>query len=586
MWRSLGGDLPLARFCAAVLGARIGELWAVLHVTLADKVDAAIEAWLGREVNRAKRLFTDDGFAEAVRPEGLTLEQTAEHHRRMVAEDAERIIEALSEDRAASRLERGAEGAREIGARLAPAHAERIGALPELRLLVMRLMGEIEEARKGPWPAGDLNYRPELQPGDTDAVLKALRIERQKVAVAVVETVPDAKPIVPGRTLREAIARRIVSYRRDNKPTERMVNQTASRLQILADALGEDRVVMRLTRDDLRPIVEALQDLPVGWRTRAELGNGSIFERARRARELELTALEPATVKAHLAVWRSLFEDEGVVPSPVADFKIRARRKRVGQKRDGFTDQEVGTIFASALFQGALSKDRPYDPSVGTAPHLVSTWHFWACLIACFTGARISEIAQLRPADVISHVEHGKRVWALRITEEAEDGEDERRLKNAASERVVPMHAELARIGLLQLAEQQKAAGAATLLPDCPKPVGGDAGKQLSKWMSERFVKRLGIKREGMGFHFFRHTLTTWLRAAEVPKDARKMLAGRSLDDGDGDSDDGYGTWTLTTLRDHLHKIAVPDEIRKIVPRHPGQDQGGGKAPVESSRGA
>ena len=125
---------------------------------------------------------------------------------------------------------------------------------------------------------------------------------------------------------------------------------------------------------------------------------------------------------------------------------------------------------------------------------------------------------------MISHVEHGKRVWALRITEEAEDGEDERRLKNAASERVVPMHAELARIGLLQLAEQQKAAGAATLLPDCPKPVGGDAGKQLSKWMSERFERPASKREDGTPFlpAHAHHGC-----AAEGLKDAQMLAGGR-----------------------------------------------------------
>jgi integrase len=422
--------------------------------------------------------------------------------------------------------------------------------------------------------------------GATDGVLSALGIARPKVVVpaAAVEPAPDVKPIdvkptVQGRTLREAIERRIAVYRRDNRPTDRMVNQTASRLDILADVLGADCPVREVTRDHLRPIVEALQDLPARWRTWEALGDGSIVEKAERARELKLAPLAPETVKAHLAVWRSFFEDEGVVPSPVADFKVRARRKRGGQKRDGFTDQEVGTVFASALFQGALSKDRPYD----SGAHLVDTWHFWAPLIACFTGARIGEIAQLRPQDVVSSVEHGQRLWALRITEE---GEGERRLKNAASERVVPIHAELRRIGLLRLAEKQKAAGAATLLPGCPKPVGGDAGKQLSKWMSENFVKRLGIKREGMGFHFFRHTLTTWLRAAGVPKDARKMLAGRSMDDGEDDSDDGYGTWTMTTLDGHLQRIAVPSEIGKIRPRLLTQRLADEKAPAESMDGA
>lgn len=171
-----------------------------------------------------------------------------------------------------------------------------VGGLPELRLLVMRLLGEIEEARKGPWLAGDLEYRPELQPGDTDSVLKALGIARQAPAVPVqgaVAPASESKPVVAGRTLREAIGFNLATYEnppipagadpKDHRPTQRMVGQRRKELEILAEAFGPDTLTREIGDRDAGRLVEALRFLPQHWRRNASLDGGSIFDRSKRA---------------------------------------------------------------------------------------------------------------------------------------------------------------------------------------------------------------------------------------------------------------------------------------------------------------
>lgn len=559
--------MPLARFCAALLGARIGDLWAVLGVT-ADDLDAVVAKWFRDEVNKAKALFMGGGFGSKMIDKDAPPDQIEQHHRHWFARAAQQRIDDLE---AGCFGASEAAGAKEIAAAVVPPLGD--AAMPDLSVMVGNLFWVIEQARLRWAESGNPGFWPEMPAGATDGVLKALGIERQVPAVVMLDagaSVPLGKNVAPGRTLREAVDRRILAYTRDSRAADRSIGQTTSELEILVTEFGAERRVRTINRDDLAPVVEALQDILPGWRDDTRLGNGGIVEKARRSRELwsanpTLKPLAPNTVRGHLTTWRQLFRDEGMDPTTLLNFTIRDRRANGGEVDSDFTDGEIEAIFGSALFRGSAAKHRPYDPG----DFRTDNWQFWACLIACFTGARIGEIAQLRPSDVTNTIKHGEGVWALRITEEPDEHDDPdeaRRLKNSASKRNVPVHDELIRIGLLRLAEDQRLAGAKTLLPNCPKPVRGDFGKQLSKWMSEKFLVRLEIKRKGLGFHGFRHTMTTWLRDAGVPKDARKHIAGRERGDVD-DSDDGYGKWKLPTLRHEVMKIAVLDKIRRISAR-------------------
>jgi integrase len=584
VWRSLGGDLPLARFVAALLGARIGQLWAVLGVTSADKVDAAIEAWLGREVTRAKMLFTDDSFAEAERPAGLTLEQIAEHHRQMVAEDAERTIASLGEDYAAGRLAWGADGARDIAARLAPAHAERIGALPELRLLVMRLLGEIAEAQKGPWLAGDLEFRPELQPGDTDAVLKAMGFSRAKVTVPVpvATPAPDVKPTVAGRTLREAIDLDLAHYSNPTKPhapTTRMVNQRRTELELLVGAFGAHTLTRDIGDEDAGRLVEALRFLPKRWRKNAKLGDGSIFERSERARQLNLPRMKTNTVNGHVGTWKALFAQEKrggkLVGGKNAENPFEGKDvpdQGDSQKREGFNRREVGTIYASPVFQGCKSPLAPFE----RGDHLLDDWRFWLVILGAFTGSRVSEIAQLRPGDVTDAAhEDVQGKWFIAIN---------RRVKNKNSVRHVPVHPELVRIGLIRLKNRQEKTGATMLLPGLPPPLhGNDHGHYPGRWVREGLLPSVGLKvaGDGLGMHAWRHTLATLLAAGGASDDE----IGRILGHVDDMQTHHYGQRFEANVATMAKLLVVP-EVKKIKPRLLTQRQGDHTAPTESIDGA
>ena len=97
-------------------------------------------------------------------------------------------------------------------------------------------------------------------------------------------------------------------------------------------------------------------------------------------------------------------------------------------------------------------------------------------------------------------------------------------LKNAASARLVPIHSELVRAGLLQYRDALPKDG--LLFPGLKRRAskGGKIGARLGELFRKRLVA-LGLKRERLCFQSFRHTVAGRLEAAGVSQeDAARVL--------------------------------------------------------------
>jgi integrase len=110
-------------------------------------------------------------------------------------------------------------------------------------------------------------------------------------------------------------------------------------------------------------------------------------------------------------------------PAERITIKLKAQPSAV---RRGYSDDEARTVLAAALSERSL--------------HLR-----WVPGLCAYTGARVSEICQLRAEDVLQI----DGIWCLPITAEAGW------LKNINSERVVPIHSTLLSSGFLELRRSQ-----------------------------------------------------------------------------------------------------------------------------------
>lgn len=171
---------------------------------------------------------------------------------------------------------------------------------------------------------------------------------------------------------------------------------------------------------------------------------------------------------------------------------------------------------------------------------------YWLPLLGLFTGARVSELAQLRTSD-IEHTEEAG--WVLHIQEDQEEG---LRVKNAHSVRDVPIHPELVRLGFVDYWRAIAEHGAGPLWPALPRTELNGAGGKISQWFGKyKAAKGFG---PDLVFHSFRHTVETELRALRTPKyliDAITGHAGKTVAD-------DYAHTTVGTLREALDPLAYP----------------------------
>ena len=147
-----------------------------------------------------------------------------------------------------------------------------------------------------------------------------------------------------------------------------------------------------------------------------------------------------------------------------------------------------------------------------------------------------------------------------------------RRLKNANAQRSVPIHPEVIRLGFLDYIAKTAHTANDPLFPDLA-PQGKDRrrGASITRWFVS-YRRAVGVYRQGVGMHAFRHTVNTRLRDAATDYQHERHIAyllGHSQGGGEGREryDKGPGlkaaAETLALLRypevdlSHLYAEAV-----------------------------
>lgn len=221
-----------------------------------------------------------------------------------------------------------------------------------------------------------------------------------------------------------------------------------------------------------------------------------------------------------------------------------ARRPR--DKRREFDAVALQAIFGSAIY----TADARPDGGAGEAA-------YWLPLLALYTGARINELCQLHPGDVQQEGytdAKGKpqKAWVICIEHDVAKG---KRVKTEGSERRIPVHPDLVKLGFVKYAQAQ--AGKPLLFD---KLSMGSKETRLAgnwgRWFARYMRKTCGVTDERMTFHSFRHTFKHHLRQCQVPKDVNDALTGHET----GDAADAYGglSFPLHPLVEGMKLYRVP----------------------------
>lgn len=187
-------------------------------------------------------------------------------------------------------------------------------------------------------------------------------------------------------------------------------------------------------------------------------------------------------------------------------------------KRRPFSVAQLQRIFSAPIYTGCEDDEQGY---ARPGPHRPKRARFWIPLIALTSGMRLNEICQLDTCDVLVL----DNVPCLNVREGIGGDDDAKRVKTAASERVVPVHRLLRDAGLLVYVDARRSAGDAKLFPELSAGSTGYRSKAFSQWFA-RFLEGRDANAPLTCFHSFRHCFRDALRASGVSRELSLALGG------------------------------------------------------------
>jgi integrase len=260
------------------------------------------------------------------------------------------------------------------------------------------------------------------------------------------------------------------------------------------------------------------------------------------------------------ALFRWAHDTQRIIPDSFSGlFKIPINSGKNNYQQ--FSLEDLKALFESESYRNNLFK----YPS-----------EYWIPTISLFTGCRLNEIAQLTVSD-ISELD-GVKVLSVLY-------EDNKRLKNDASRRIIPIHSKLIDLGFLDYVNTHRAIDSVgRLFPELQesKQKSGDYSKEPSRrFTAYRRIMNVGDdklnpltgKWEGKSrkaFHSFRSTFIVALRKADVPKERRTRLAGHEFSDTQDSNYDGGDALTMfpfLTLKADIDRATFDVKFTPYTPK-------------------
>jgi integrase len=281
------------------------------------------------------------------------------------------------------------------------------------------------------------------------------------------------------------------------------INQERTTLRMFLEVAG-DLPVDTYNRGHVSTFLDTMRRMPATYGRSPKDRNRTVADLIAEADEKDAPRLADKTVKRHLSAvstfWETVRDAGHITVSQraelVSDHRFRAP-KGAREQREAWTSEELVKLFSSPIWTGC----HPYfRTQQGT--ELIRDAKFWLPLLALFHGARLEEFADMRGRDL----DQDDGTWRLHITTV------ERRLKNDNAKRIIPLHPELVRLGFPQYVADTAPNAAAPLFPDL-EPQGPDRkrGPRITRWFGH-YRRAIGVYREDVAMHAFRHTAITHLR--------------------------------------------------------------------------
>lgn len=251
---------------------------------------------------------------------------------------------------------------------------------------------------------------------------------------------------------------------------------------------------------------------------------------------------------SHISALLTWAARNNFVPQNVAKGTTIPNPQAKKSKRKPFELAELRAIFGAPVHANG---DRPKGGKGEAA--------YWIPVLALYTGARIRELAQLRRGDVqaIDYPDAegaSSTGWFFNITEDTDEQGLANAIKNAASERRVPIHPKLIELGFIQYVQGLENQNG-RIFPHLTEDKFGNPAAKWGEWFSLYLRQVCGVTDTRMTFHSFRHTFKDYARNARIEDGLQRQIMGHE----GGDVADSYGAgYSLYVVVSAMETYRVP----------------------------
>lgn len=338
-------------------------------------------------------------------------------------------------------------------------------------------------------------------------------LERDKGDYTGKPTDPIVKPATgtareaaaPGETIMDLFE--IYARENPNQIKPDTLAQARRDVGLFVEYVGSTFPVSRIDKKAVREWKALLLQYPVKASETKAFEGMKLAQIVKHNEKIKKPVISTSTVNRYLSGFSAFctwLSNHGYIPvNPAADMFLKKSKDKTTKP---FTVDELNTLFQSPFFTGCESDESPrFWNKAGKLK--IRDHRFWVPLIMLFSGARPAEIAQLNIDDL--RQEHGH--WIMHITTE---GEGDKAVKTAGSMRVVPVHPELVRLGLITYHTLMKAAGHSRLFPLAERNARGQMMAAFSRDFP-RYLEKIGLKDgRGLSIYSFRHGVADAFRRA------------------------------------------------------------------------
>lgn len=306
---------------------------------------------------------------------------------------------------------------------------------------------------------------------------------------------------IKGKKLKQVVEAYIQEHMTLKKWTEKTVTEASGQLDLFMKVVGNVSLV-EIDRTMMVDYLETVKKLPAGI-------NKNPAYRGKTIKELlatpNLPPMSTTTINKYIERAGSLLiwcmKQEYIDRNPAMGLSIAKTTK----------DDEQRAVYSVA----DLELIKKMLPNVDTN----KPERYWIPRIAMYTGLRLNEICQLHLEDVIEI----DGIWCFDINDDKD-----KRLKNIASKRIVPVHPILIKLGFHDYVEKLRADKVERLWINLTKGRDGHS-HDFGHWFS-RFNRSKITKDPLKVFHSFRHTVADTLKQSGIAEGVIAEILGHAND--------------------------------------------------------